>query len=343
VRVIGPLRRRGVRSWVVRATQPLPPELVTEVSQRARAVMPDVLHLEGPRLAPLAAHVSVPRTVLSAHDALSLRYRDFARFARSRRGRLGWTLRAAVAARFERRWYPRCSAIAVTSPLDRQVLARAVPNDRLHVIPNGVDLEYYGYQPSPEPGRLVFTGNMGWPPNEDAAEHFAREMLPRIQARVPGATFWVVGADPSPRVRGLAALPGVSVTGGVPDIRPYVWSAAAYVSPLRFGAGVKNKILEAMALGAPIVATPRSLTGTPLVNGQDLLVAEAADDIVHAAATLLEDAGLGARLSREARRHVESGYAWPAIAARYEKLYRGSGEAAHGGSAARSPMGMTRS
>ena len=129
------------------------------------------------------------------------------------------------------------------------------------MIPNGVDLEYFAYRPQPEAGRIVFSGNMSWPPNEDAAEHFAARSF---------------AGDPKPdsrrdildrRRRAVAASskpgehPGVHVTGTVEDIRPWIWSAAVYVSPLRFGLGVKNKILEAMAIGAPIVATSRESFG----------------------------------------------------------------------------------
>ena len=96
--------------------------------------------------------------------------------------------------------------------------------------------------------------------------------MPSIRSRIPDASFWIVGADPSLRVRNLANTPGVHVTGTVDDIRPWIWSAAVYASPLRFGLGVKNKILEAMACGAPIVATSRSLSGTPLIDGRHAMI-----------------------------------------------------------------------
>ena len=194
--------------------------------------------------------------------------------------------------------------------------------DRIAVIPNGVDLEYFAYRPQPEAGRIVFTGNMSWPPNEDAAEHFARDLLPAIRSAIPGATFWIVGAEPSSRVQNLSSLAGVHVTGTVEDIRPWISSAAVYASPLRFGLGVKNKILEAMATGAPIVATSRSLSGTPLVDGRHAMIADDDAKFGDAVVQLLADPALCESLSREARRKVEAENSWSAVASRYEAEYR---------------------
>lgn len=124
-------------------------------------------------------------------------------------------------------------------------------------------------------------------------------------------------------MRALADVPGVHVTGTVPDMREWVRSASVYVSPLRFGAGVKNKILEAMALGTPIVATPTSLTGTPLVHGTHLLVGETANELAEATLSLLDQKEPGPTLSKEARRLVELAYSWTAIVAKFEELYWG--------------------
>src|SRR5208282_2694024 len=164
-----------------------------------------------------------------------------------------------------------------------------VSPDRIASIPYGVDLEYYARRMAPEAWRIVFTGNMSWPPNEDAAEHFARDIMPAIRSRIPDASFWIVGAEPSARVQNLARIAGIHVTGTVADIRPWIWSAAVYASPLRFGLGVKNKILEAMASGAPIVATSRSLSGTPLIDGQHALIADDDAKFADSVTRLLSD------------------------------------------------------
>ncbi len=315
--------RWGLANRLDQIARPVASEVSETVRAHIQGTKPDVLHLEGPGTAPLARLAPLRAlTILSAHDALSLRYREFARFTRSRYARIGYTSRSLLAERFERRWFRYAHRVVVTSFFDLEVLSGSVPQERLAVIPNGVDLEYWTYRPAPQPGRIVFTGNMNWPPNEDAAEYFTVDVLPLVQRWVPDAEFCIVGAQPSLKVKELARIPGVRVTGTVPDLREWICSAAVYVSALRFGAGVKNKILEAMALGTPIVATPQSLTGTPLVHGRHLLVADSAAEIAEAVLRLLGDGELRRSLSEEARRHLEMEYSWEWIAARFEKLYR---------------------
>ena len=297
--------------------------LVRFISDAVAKVRPDVLHLEGGGLAPLLCPVDrgLP-TILCIHDSKALRYEEFAGFTPARRKRVRLKLLSIVARRHERRWFGYADRVVVTSPFDADGLSSSVKSDRIAVIPYGVDLEYYARRQAPEAGRIVFTGNMSWPPNEDAAEHFACDMMSEIRSRVPDASFWIVGAQPSARVQNLASIPGVHVTGTVPDIRPWIWSAAVYASPLRFGLGVKNKILEAMASGAPIVATSRSLSGTPLIDGCDALVADDDTKFTEAVVRLLSEPELRESLSREARRKAEAEYSWDSITSAFEELYR---------------------
>ncbi len=296
------------------------------VAEQIRLCQPDILHLEGPGLAPYAEMApSATKTVLSAHDSLSLRYRQFATFANSPLSKISSRFRSFRESCFERKWYHTVDHVIVTSDSDVDALSRAVPPGRLTAIPNGIDFDYWKYQFDPKPGHIVFTGNMAWPPNVDAVEFFAREVFPAVREKVPHARFMIVGASPSPRVTRLAELPGVQVTGTVPDVRPWVWDASVYVSPLRFGAGVKNKILEAMALGTPIVATPSSLTGSPLEDRRHALIAEEAPAIGKAVLELLSDAELRQSLSISARGLVEQRYSWEAIATRFEAVYAGEG------------------
>jgi glycosyltransferase involved in cell wall biosynthesis len=309
-------RVRGLIQWGT-------PSLAEETQRRIADIRPEVVHLEGPTMAPLAAYAQTGMMcLLSVHDSLSLRYDQFAGFASRASTRLLWRLRAARSRWLEKRWYGELDRVVVFSPDDAHALARSVPPDRLAAVPLGVDLERLSYRPEPQPGRIVFTGNMSWPPNVDAAEYFVRESFPQIRRQRPEASFWIVGACPSRRVEALAGMAGVKVTGTVPDIREFIWSAWVYVSPLRFGAGIKNKILEAMALGAPIVATPPSLTGTLLKDGQEVLVARHPAEIAEAVLRLLGDEGLCRSLSLEARRRVETEYSWPRIAGEFEALWR---------------------
>jgi glycosyltransferase involved in cell wall biosynthesis len=313
----------GVRAKVRTMTGGIDPALERCALDAVAKVRPDLLHLEGGGLAALLRSTTreLPG-ILSIHDSRALRYQEFARYAVGARERFRLKLFSVMARRQERQWFGYADRVVVTSPSDAEALSAVLNAQRIAVIPNGVDLEYFAYRPAPEPGRIVFTGSMNWPPNEDAAEHFARDILPAVRSRIPDATFWIVGADPSPRVRNLANIAGVNVTGTVADIRPWIWSAAVYASPLRFGLGVKNKILEAMASGAAIVATTRSLSGTPLVDGRDAMVADDDTKFADAVVRVLSDPELRSSLAREARRKAEVEYSWDSITARFEELYR---------------------
>ena len=313
----------GVRAKVRTMTGGIDPALERCTLDAVAKVRPDLLHLEGGGLAALlrSTRRELPG-ILSIHDSRALRYREFARYAGGARERFRLKLFSVLARRQERQWFGYADRVVVTSPSDAESLSAVLNAQRIAVIPNGVDLEYFAYQPAPEPGRIVFTGSMNWPPNEDAAEHFARDVMPAVRSRIPDATFWIVGADPSPRVRNLANIAGVNVAGTVADIRPWIWNAAVYASPLRFGLGVKNKILEAMACGAAIVATTRSLSGTPLVDGRDAMVADDDTKFADAVVRVLSDSELRNSLAREARRKAEVEYSWDSISVRFEELYR---------------------
>jgi glycosyltransferase involved in cell wall biosynthesis len=313
----------GIRARMRAITSTPDDSLMHFISAAVERVHPDLIHLEGGGLAPLLGpgREGLP-SVLSVHDSKALRFREFASFEASPRKRIRLKLLSAIARRHERRWFRYADRVVVTSASDADALSDSVSTDRIAAIPYGIDLEYYAHRPAPELGRIVFTGNMSWPPNEDAAEHFARDIMPAIRSRIPGVSFWIVGATPSARVQSLAIIPGVHVTGTVDDIRPWIWSAAVYASPLRFGLGVKNKILEAMACGAPIVASSRSLSGTPLIDGRHALHADEDAKFAEAVVRLLSDPKLRESLSSEARRTVEADYSWPSITSRFEELYR---------------------
>jgi glycosyltransferase involved in cell wall biosynthesis len=281
---------------------------------------PDVIHLEGGVLAPLARVNGVP-TVLSIHDSRALRAREFRRLARTPWAWLRAGLLERREAAWEHRWFGAADACVVLSEEDRTALAGLGLSARTQVIPTGIDLRQYEFRRAGQPGRIVFTGNLAWPPNVDAARRFATVIFPKVRAAVPRAEFVVAGADPVPAVRALGALPGVRVTGTVPDLRPSIWGAGVYVSPLRAGFGMKNKILEAMALGTPIVASPRSLSGLrDVAAGRHLLVADSDDATAQAVLTLLSDGTTADTLACNARALVERCYSWPTVARRYEAL-----------------------
>ncbi len=234
-----------------------------------------------------------------------------------------WAREGRTLLAYERRAAAACAATFFVTKAEASRFAELAPEvaDRLDYVECGVDLGFFSpghVFASPYPGparRAVFTGNMDYWPNADAVAWFATEILPRI---APRPEFWIVGANPGPETRRLAELPGVHVTGRVADVRPYLAHADVSVSPLRIARGIQNKVLEAMAAGRPVVASPGAFQGIRARPGQDLLVADGAAAMAEAVGAVLSGAhpGLGAA----GRAAVEAGYAWPAVLGRLDAL-----------------------
>jgi polysaccharide biosynthesis protein PslH len=221
------------------------------------------------------------------------------------------------------RWYlSRADQVVAVSEVDRIYFARFIDPARITVIPTGVDAQYFQPALIPEqPGLLVFTGAMDWMPNEDGVLYFVNEVLPRIRAEFPTVTLRLVGRSPSARIRALAeSSNGVQVTGRVEDIRPFVHDAEVYVVPLRIGGGTRLKIFEAMAMGKAVVSTPVGAEGLPVHHGQDILLADGAQELASHVLTLLRNATMRRSLGQAARRLVAENYGWECAAARLDEV-----------------------
>jgi glycosyltransferase involved in cell wall biosynthesis len=151
---------------------------------------------------------------------------------------------------------------------------------------------------------------MDYYPNQACMLDFCRDVLPRIRARRPGTKLLIVGADPIPAIRRLGDLPGVTVTGSVPDVRPYLQRSAAMVAPLTIARGTQNKILEAMASGVPVVTSGVAAGGVDAVPGTHLLVADSPEDVAAAALSLMDDSSRRSEIAAAARERVLSHHAW---------------------------------
>ena len=161
-----------------------------------------------------------------------------------------------------------------------------------------------------DPGLIVFTGQMDYAPNIEAVIHFARDTLPLVQAAHPDARFAIVGREPVSGVRRLAELPGVTVTGAVPDVRPWLAAADVVVAPLGLARGIQNKVLEAMAMARPVVASPAAFEGIDAEPGRDLIVTEGGADAADAIVRLLNHPTAAEALGQAGRRRVEARYGW---------------------------------
>ena len=225
--------------------------------------------------------------------------------------------------RYEPRTLARFAATVITSPYDREYLMRLGEQpEHITVVPNGVDTEYFTPPNSPrERDSLVFCAKMDYYPNAQAMLNFCQEVLPRIWEVRPQTRLTIVGNKPPLAVQNLASDARITVTGYVPDIRPYLSSASVALAPLLVAAGMQNKVLEALAMGTPLVATPGSCRALRVQHGTHLLIAEGARSVAHSILQILDDAKLAESLSQTGRAFVEQYYSWDASSAILSNVY----------------------
>ena len=229
-------------------------------------------------------------------------------------------LQARLMEREEKRWCPRAAVNLAVSDADAEDFRRLVPSARFEVIPNGVDVETFTPTTGVAQDGIVFVGGMSWFPNADALEFFEADILPLVRARDPGVTVtWVGRAKPD--VIATHAERGVTLTGHVDDIRPYVARGACYVAPLRMGGGTRLKILDAWAMGKAVVSTTVGCEGLAAVDGQNILIRDEPAAFAAAVTMVLRDSGLRASLERNARTTAEQLYSWDVIGEKMRRVY----------------------
>lgn len=216
--------------------------------------------------------------------------------------------------------------VVAVSQADAEALRRLLPAIHVTVVPNGVDLKTFApgcSAPAPEmrSDAVVFSGKMDYRPNVDAALWFADEILPRVSAHRPTVHFWIVGQQPHPRLARLAGRPNITVTGRVPDVRPYLVGAAVCVLPFRMGGGTRLKVLEALALGKAVASTTLGAEGFGLRDGQELRLADTAPAFAQVVLELLTDAAQRARLGAHGHAFAAAHYGWESIVPQLEAVY----------------------
>jgi polysaccharide biosynthesis protein PslH len=274
--------------------------------------------------------------VIFTHNVEAEIWRRHAETKTDRLGRLLYGAQYRRMLRYERRTLARFDGILAVSDADRETFSRLYPgavSKLVHVVPTGVDTEYFAssaidnqpsaisHQPSAishQPLRLIFTGSMDWLPNEDAMLYFCREVLPAIRAELPDAHLTIVGRTPTPAVKKLADDRGVTVTGRVDDVRPYMEQAAVYIVPLRIGGGTRLKIFEAMAMGKAVVSTTIGAEGLPVTDGEHVLLADDAAAFARAVIDLVRNVERRRRIEAAARTLVVERYDWSAVAGELE-------------------------
>ncbi len=228
----------------------------------------------------------------------------------------------------ERKTLNRVEFTAFVSREDCDSFNRRHPAHRTLFVPNGVDVDYF----NPPPGRsdeapadsqkVVFTGHMSNPNNETAAKYLVQEIAPLIWKDMPQVHVQIVGSEPSPTVKALGC-DRVTVTGRVEDMRPYLWNAGVVLLSMRSGTGIKNKLLEAWAAGAPVVATPLACQGVPVVDGENLLLGTTPQELAQATCALLADRDKRQAVAAKGRETVVRELTWAAAATRLMQAFGG--------------------
>jgi polysaccharide biosynthesis protein PslH len=276
----------------------------------------------------LASAMNFPETLatptaLFQHNVESMLWKRRAEFEGEWLNRIVSRFEYAKMARFEPEQMRRFHHVIAVSEVDREAMSKMVASDKISVVPTGVDLSQYWYDPAARPAGalVVFTGSMDWRPNIDAVKFFCREIWPRVLTRVPAARFRIVGRDPDPSVKRLSSA-SVEVTGIVPSIVDHLREAAVIVVPLRIGGGTRIKIYEAMATGKAIVSTTVGAEGLDVEHGRDLLLEDTPSAFADAIVTFLQDENMRTRYESAAATTSRK-YDWSVITQRFaEVLHR---------------------
>jgi sugar transferase (PEP-CTERM/EpsH1 system associated) len=272
----------------------------------------DLIMVHSSSMAPYVLPATGTPKILDFGDMDSQKWLAYARF-KPFPVSWGYYIEGRKLQRAETRLAAAFDVSTCTTRAELETLASFGTARHLDWFPNGVDTEYFRSNGAAfDPDTICFTGLMNYFPNEQSVLEFCRDTLPLVRAEHPAVRLKIVGADPAPRIRALARIPGVTVTGTVPDIRPHLGSAALSVAPLRIARGTQNKMLESMAMGVPVVATSLAARGVDAVPGEHLLTADRPRECADAILRLLRDRAYRDSLARAARARVESHHDWAA-------------------------------
>jgi glycosyltransferase involved in cell wall biosynthesis len=270
---------------------------------------PDVVHVSTPFL----RRFSYPRGVPVVADAHNVEYHNTERLARSTPSLLHRLYHSALARRLrleETALSRACDVILTCSEEDRRRMQEIAPETAMNVVPNCVDITAFTSDGTARDSlEILFMGILSYRPNAEGITGFLLSSYPLVRQVLPDARVTVVGAHPPPELRRLASAQ-VRVTGTVPDVRQYLQRASVFVVPIHAGGGTRLKILEAMAMGVPVVSTTIGCEGLDVMPGEELLVADAPEDFARAVLRLLEDPSLGRKLADRALAKVRARYRW---------------------------------
>jgi glycosyltransferase involved in cell wall biosynthesis len=275
------------------------------------------------------AEADRPPIVWDSVDCISLLFQQAAQRSRSAISRWATRFETERTARLEGSLLSEFDQVLATSEFDAQAL-QSLGNGRrpprpVSVLSNGVDAEYFtpGDPAGRVANRLIMTGKMSYHANVTMAAEFVTNILPRVAERHPDVELWIVGKDPAREVCRLARPGRVHVTGTVPDVRPYLRTAAVAVAPVSYGAGIQNKVLEAMSCGTATVISDIAARGLSLTGEGQALVRTGEAEFAQGVSDLLSSPAARARLGEAGRRYVQQHHDWGRITLRLEEIYHG--------------------
>jgi glycosyltransferase involved in cell wall biosynthesis len=292
-------------------------ELLRKLQEQTRDTRYDLVYFDTISLAGYRSVVGDVAKVLNHHNIESHLLQRRVAYEGNALRRFYFGLEARKLCRYEAEVIGDFDLNLTVSELDAQRLKEIVPSVRTSVVANGVDVDYFrgaGARVAPKDGRLIMVSGMNWFPNKDAAIYMARDIWPALAASMPSLSLTVVGASPPAEVTSLAAADSrVTATGFVDDVRPHMNEAQIYLCPMRDGGGTRLKILDALSMGVPIVATTMAYEGIDVVPEEDVLVADDPAAFVRQVKRLVDDPALRAKLSANGRAFVERNFSWPVI------------------------------
>jgi polysaccharide biosynthesis protein PslH len=344
---VAKLNRRMARLWCLRGlltgeslsvTFFRDAGLARWVREVVETVRPQVVFVSSGNMAPYV--LDLPRTPVRVVDLVDVDSEKWRAYAENTAGpmRLVYRREWRKVAALEQRIARESDLSSLVSDAEAALFRRLNPGSADRIRGIGISVDHRYFDPSlPLPAVFdaagpvyVFTGTMDYPPNIDAVVWFANDVLPLIRRVLPAARFCIVGANPGPEVQKLARLDGVSVTGRVPDVRPYLAHATAAVAPMRIARGIQNKVLEAMAMAKPVVLTADALEGISAEPGREVILAETTEDFAAACCRLAATAD-GDAIGAAARRRILRDYDESTALSRFDDLLR---PASTGGSVA---------
>ncbi len=275
-------------------------------------------------LAPTAYFPDRAHSVLFQHNVEFMIWRRHAESARDPLRRAYFKLQADRMFDYERQACRESGHVVACSEIDRQMFCESFGITNVSTVPTGVNIEYFkspeaGANSTPGPD-LVFVGSMDWLPNQQGVQWFAREILPLIRRKRANATFAVVGRTPPPAIQALAQEPGITVTGTVPDVRPWFWESAVSVVPLLVGGGTRLKIYEAMAARAAVVSTTIGAEGLEYRHPENIRIADTPADFAVECLDLIENPARRKRMADCAWDLVNTRFSWEGAARAFDRI-----------------------